>query len=359
MRYPPPSHSNAPSNRNLLLALFGAGAYLFGREMFAREHEADLSGQVALITGGSRGLGLLIARELGRMGCKIAVCARDAEELSRAREDLDQYAAEVVAIPCDMTDREQVKRVVNQVTRHYGQIDILVNNAGVITVGPLVNTKLEDFEEAMNVIYWGTLYATLSVLPQMRARKSGRIVNITSVGGKVAVPHLAAYSAAKFAATGLSEVLHAELAQEGITVTTICPGILRDGAQVNSYFTGNQESEYSWFSLGASLPFSSLNADEAARQIVQATRRGEAERVLGAPAKVLSFLHGLFPQATIEALGLMNRFLLPKPGGKVKRRGMDIQDEMQDTPLTAVTRLGLDAGQRNNEYPGPTETLDQ
>lgn len=348
--------------RDLLLALAGAGAYFLAREQVQRSREADLRGQVVFITGGSRGLGMLIAREFAKLGCKIAICARDVEELSRAREYLDAYATDIMPIPCDVSDREQVRQVVDQVTHHYGQIDILVNNAGVIQVGPMHDMKLENYEEAMNVMYWGIVYPTLAVLPQMRRRKSGRIVNITSVGGKVSVPHLLPYSSAKFAAVGFSEGLHAELAAEGITVTTICPGVLRDGAQLNSYFAGRAKSEYTWFSLAASLPIMSLDSDEAARQIVQACRRGESERLLGMPAKVLSFLHGVFPQLTMQSLALVNRYFLPKPNAsghpKETRRGMEIQEEMQQTPLTPITTLGLQAAERNNEIPGPTETLE-
>lgn len=342
-----------------VFALIG-GVGVLARELIIRDSEIDLRGKVVFITGGSRGLGFLMAQEFAKQGCKLAICARDPEELSRARMALDEVAAEVMAVPCDISDREQVKRVVNLVTRHYGQIDILVNNAGVIQVGPIEDTTIEQFEDAMNVIYWGMLYMTMAVLPQMRARRAGRVVNITSVGGKVGVPHLAAYSAAKFAATGLSETLRAELIKDNIFVTTIAPGIVRDGAQVNAFFTGCQENEYQWFSLSASLPFISLDGAEAARQIVEAARRGESERVLGAPAKVLSFLHGVAPQLMMGILSVVNQLALPKPGGagKIKRRGMDVQAEMQDTPLTAITRLGLEAADRNNEYPGPTETDD-
>ncbi len=336
-----------------LLALAGIGAGVLAREALARDREVDLHGQVVFITGGSRGLGLLLAQAFGLQGCKVAICARDAEELSRAREMLDGYASESIAVPCDMTDRDQVKRVVNQVTRHFGQIDILVNNAGIIEVGPALDMTITNFEDAMNLIYWGMLYTTLAVVPQMRARHRGRIVNITSVGGKVSVPHLLPYSSAKFAAMAFSEGMRAELAPEGIVVTTIAPGIMRTGAQVNAFFNGRQENEYQWFSLAASLPILSLDAEEAARQIVQATRRGESERVLGAPAKLLSLLHGVFPQATMEAMTLTHRWLLPKQGGagKSTRRGMELQNEMENTPLTALTRLGLEAAQRNNEYP--------
>ena len=167
-------------------------------------------------------------------------------------------------------------------TAHYGQVDILVNNAGIIEVGPVQNMARSDFEDALAVDFWGVLDPILAVLPQMRARKSGRIVNITSIGGKVAFPHLLPYVAAKFAATGLSEGLRAELARDGITVTTIVPGLLRTGSYGNALFKGDKPGEYAWFGLGDNLPGGSISAERAAREIVTATRRGEAERILSA-----------------------------------------------------------------------------
>jgi len=120
-----------------------------------------------------------------------------------------------------VTNQEQVCSVVDQVTQHFGRVDIVVNNAGIIQVGPMSTTTVEDFATALDVMFWGALYPTLAVLPQMRARRSGHIVNITSIGGMVSVPHLLPYTCAKFAAVGLSKGLRAELGQEGIHVTTV------------------------------------------------------------------------------------------------------------------------------------------
>ena len=250
-------------NRGALLAVGGLGL-LVGRALRARMKMADLTGQVALVTGGSRGLGLLLAQEFACAGCKIAICARDTEELARASDALREDGATVLSVTCDVSDEAQVAAMIAQVTAHYGQVDILVNNAGQIAVGPVQEMTARDFGEMMNVIFWGTLHPTLAVLPQMRARRSGRIVNITSIGGKVSVPHLLPYSAAKFATVGLSEGLRSELARDGITVTTIAPGEMRTGSYINATFKGEQEREFAWFALGDNLPFSSMDAEHAA-----------------------------------------------------------------------------------------------
>jgi NAD(P)-dependent dehydrogenase (short-subunit alcohol dehydrogenase family) len=337
-----------------LLAAAGLGAGLLGREVLARRRMADLQGQVALVTGSSRGLGYLLARELGREGCRLVLCARDAEELERARADLAGQGFDVLAVPCDVGDREQVEHLVAEATRRFGRVDVLVNNAGVIQVGPLETMTEADFTEAMDVMFWGVLHPTLAVLPQMRQRQSGRIVNVTSIGGKVSVPHLVPYSCAKFAAVGLSEGLRAELAGQGVQVITIAPGLMRTGSALNAYFKAPQTTEFGLFSVLGTMPIVSIDAERAARQIVDATRRGEAERILTLPANLAARFHGVFPGLTADILGLVNR-VLPKAGGAgpERERGMEVHQRLRSPVLDTLMGWNLSAARRFHEYPGP------
>lgn len=333
--------------RNILLA---GGAFVAAREIAHRIAPADLRGQTALVTGGSRGLGLLIGRELARAGCRLAICARDADELARAKADLTDHGAEVETIVCDVADRVQVERMVRQVTTRFGQVDVLVNVAGIIQVGPLESQELADFEMAMDVMYWGVVYPALAVLPQMRARRAGRIANVTSIGGRIAVPHLMPYSGAKFAAAGFSEGLAAEAAKDGITVTTIVPGLMRTGSHLHAIFKGQQELEYGLFAPLASLPLVSMDAERAAEQVVMAIRRGESVRHLGVTASLGARFHGLFPGTTIELLGLVNR-LLPGPRPRPSRHmpGYEARDRLDSRLLEFATTLGRRAAERFNE----------
>ncbi len=339
------------TTRNLLSLMASA---LVLRAVIQQKRLADLGGSVVLITGGSRGLGLALAHEFGRHGCRLALCARDADELARAQEDLASKGYEVFTSVCDLTDTAQISRLIAEVTACYGQIDILVNNAGIIEVGPVQNMQRRDFEDAMNVDFWGVLDTILAVLPQMQARHSGRIVNITSIGGKVAFPHLLPYAAAKFAATGLSEGLHSELQRDGITVTTIVPGLLRTGSYFNALFKGNKTGEFVWFSLGDTLPGGSISAERAAREIVAATRRGSAERILSVPASLLARLNGVAPSTTTHLLTRINNVILPPPsdipGSDVISPGKDAEPDIPLRPaFDAATTLGRSAAERLNE----------
>ena len=328
-----------------------AGLALAGRELLARVRKTDLRGQCVLITGGSRGLGLALAHEFGAHGCRIALCARDSEELARAKADLVAQDIEAETFACDVRDPSQMETLITDVTACFGQVDILVSSAGIISVGPLENMTASDFKDAMDTDFWGAVYPALAVLPQMRARQSGRIVNITSVGGKLSVPHLLPYSCAKFAATGFSEGLRAEAARDGIVVTTIVPGLLRTGSFLHAEFKGTYAGEYGWFSVGDSLPGQSLSAEAAARAIVQATRRGEAERILGLPAQAAARLNGLFPGLVSNLSGLVNRSLPPpQPGaGDTIKTGAQVRDENPSTLRDTMSGLGFAAAERLNE----------
>jgi len=332
-----------------LLAVAGLGWLAYRVLQWGRQE--NLYGQVVLITGGSRGLGLALAREFARIGCRLVLAARDAQELVRARQDLAQRGAEVLTIPCDVTDQEQVRSLVDQATQRFGRVDIVVNNAGIIQVGPMSTTTVEDFANALDVMFWGTLYPTLAVLPQMRARRSGHVVNITSIGGMVSVPHLLPYTCAKFAAVGLSEGLRAELGQEGIHVTTVVPGLMRTGSYMQARFQGQQEREFTWFALGSTLPLLSMNAERAARQIVQATQRGAAECILSLPANILGRMHGLCPGTTANVLSLVNRFL---PGAETapapSTLGAEVQRRLRSRLLHVLTGLGRAAAYRLHQY---------
>src|SRR5262245_63016530 len=205
-------------------AWLGAGALLLGGWITARvirTAQYPLREEVVRISGGSRGLGLVLARHICDKGGKVALLARDPDELSRAQVDLTARGGDVLTVQCDLLDRDQIQAAVRKVIDHFDRINILINNAGIIEVGPLDHMTREDYDRAMRVHFWAPYELISQIVPEMRLWGGGRIVNITSIGGKVAVPHFASYSASKFALTGFSDAVRTELARDNIQVTTV------------------------------------------------------------------------------------------------------------------------------------------
>ena len=323
-----------------------AGAALVTRAIVRHATAWDLRDRVIIVTGGSRGLGLVLARELLSRGARVAICARDLDELGRAHAELVSLG-EVLAVPCDLTDRVQIANLVETVRAYLGPIDGIINNAGIIQVGPMELMTLGDYATAMHTHFWGPLQLALAVLPEMRARRDGRIVNIASIGGKVAIPHLLPYTASKFALVGLSEGMRAELAKDRVRVTTVVPGLVRTGSPINARFKGKHRDEYAWFAIGDSLPLTSMRAERAARQIVEAMRHGDPEVTLSIQAKLVAKLHALAPGLAQRTLGIVNR-LLPGVGGigPASAAGRDSQSAVAPSMLTAASDR---AAERNNE----------
>ncbi|HET9627780.1 MAG TPA: SDR family oxidoreductase [Kofleriaceae bacterium] len=322
------------------------GTTLIVRNILRNRRMIDVAGNVVVITGGSRGLGLVLARTLVERGARVAICARDTDELARARRELEQLGGEVFSAPCDVTDRDDVLRFMASVEDDFGPIDVLINNAGLIQVGPLEHMTADDFEQALAVNLRGPLHATLAVLPAMRRRKAGRIVNIASLGGRVAVPHLAPYSTSKFALVGMSEAMRAELVKDNIFVTTVCPGLMRTGSPRHGLFKGNHQAEYAWFTIGDSLSITSISAESAAEQIIRGLSRGDAAVTISPQAKLLSFVHGVAPGLVQEVLGAINRFM---PGPTSSRTTVEGKDAESVFAPSVLTRASDDAARRNNE----------
>jgi short-subunit dehydrogenase len=328
---------------------------LAGAILTARRAQDDLRGEVAVVTGASRGLGLLLARELAGQGCPLVICARDAAELERAADELRAAGAEVTTVACDVTDEATPQLLIDTAVQRYGRLDILVSNAGVIQVGPVQAAQIGHYEMAMNTMALAPARLALTALPVMRRQGHGRIVTIASIGGKVSVPHLLPYSTAKFAAVGFSEGLRAELGRGPVTVTTVVPGLMRTGSHVQARFTGQPSKEFTWFSLGASLPLVSMDAERAARQIIAAVRQRRAEIILTPAGKLVSRAAGIVPGLTTEILHLVQRLALPAPPGEPgaavadEAQGHELRPAMGKKTFDRLTSLGQAAASRFNE----------
>jgi len=321
--------------RALAIGAMGAGLVL-AAQMWRRRDPYEFAGRSVVITGGSRGLGLVLARQLAEEGARLTLVARDQDELQRAVDDIQgrQPFAELLTAQADVRSRYQCERAVSMAFERFGSVDVLINNAGIVQVGPLDHMKLTDYEDAMLTHFWGPLYMTVAALPHMQRQGAGRIVNISSIGGKISVPHLVPYSASKFALAGLSEGLRTELARQNIVVTTVFPGLMRTGSPVNAIFKGQRPQEYAWFAISDSLPLSSIAPERAARQIIRACRYGDAELVITMQAKIAILARNAAPELFSDTMALINS-LLPGPEAPES-------DEVKSAPEKETKLLGVE-----------------
>lgn len=304
-----------------------------------RRTVVSMDTSVALVAGSSRGLGLLVARELLDRGHRVAVCARDEAEVQRAAQMLSPHGTAYPYV-CDVSSREQVDALVARVQQDLGPVDVLVTVAGVIQVGPAESMTHEHFAEAIGTMLWGPVHLAQAVLPGMRSRRRGHIGTVASIGGSVAPPHLLPYATAKFGAVGFSEGLTAELAGTGVTATTVIPGLMRTGSHENATFTGDHGAEYAWFAPGASLPLVSMDAERAARRIVSGVLAGRTHVILTPLATVGVRVHGVAPATTVKLLGVVNRLL---PGAPAQPRSETIPGHQAKGRLAARSELGARA----------------
>lgn len=265
--------------------------------------------KVALITGGSKGLGLTLAEELLKEKCQVIICARDEVSLAKAKDHLIEYGSKIDTVICDVGKKDDVEEVIADIVSKYGKLDLIFNNAGIITVGSMESLTEKEYRQSIDIMYWGIVNTTLAAVPYMKKQKSGQIINITSIGGEISVPHLLSYSSAKFAAVGFSKGSASELRKDNIYVTTIVPGLMRTGSYINAQFPKDEREEFKIFSFLASTPGITLEPRRAAKIILEATRERKAYQILGVQNKIIIKVAHLFPNIVTNIFSLVSRFL--------------------------------------------------
>jgi NAD(P)-dependent dehydrogenase (short-subunit alcohol dehydrogenase family) len=323
----------------LLLGLAGGGAALWATRAYLRSRRAiDLNGKVVAITGASTGLGLLVARHAARQGARLAIAARDESDLNAASAELrGEGSPGVLVVPTDVSQRVEAERFIARTVEHFGRLDILVNNAGAMVVGPVETMTVEDFERVMATNFWGEVYTTLAAVPHMKGQGWGRIANVISLGGKLPIPHMLPYTASKFALAGFSEGLRAELVKDNIYVTAVYPGTIRTGGHAHAEMKGDQQAEYTWFSLSDVIPGVAASAERCAEALWDATLHGDPQLVFGLNAKLAVGFHSLFPGWSAELLPLLNAALPGAPAGPTDTvRGEDVSGGVADLVNRAI-----------------------
>jgi short-subunit dehydrogenase len=330
--------------------LLVSGAMLLSTLIIKRmlHQTTSFNGRTIIITGGSRGLGLAIAKRIVLEKVNLAIIARDEEELERAEKLLIDSGSTITTWVCDVRNEGELRSTIEAIAARFGGIDMLINNAGEIVVGPLAAMSRDDFDRALTLHFWAPLNAIMVALPYLQRAHPGRVVNIASFGGNLSVPHLLPYCASKFALVGLSDGLRAELSAKNVSVTTVAPGLMRTGSHKNALFKGAHRREFAWFSLGAANPLVSMGAERAARQILKAAREKRPELTITFPARAAVVLQALFPNTFARIINLVCRLLpkVPAAAGNETLDGWHSQSKISPSILTAL------ADQATEEYNG-------
>ena len=334
-----------------VLAATAAG--LYASSVLMRK---EIRGRSVLITGGSRGLGMALAQELLRQGARVSILARQGDELDRARTMLlSQFPqAELHLVAADVTDRTSLQAAITSAVERWQGLDILVNNAGAITVGPFATMTREDFEAQMELHFFAILESTFAILPIFRRQRRGHIVNICSLGGKVAVPHMLPYDSSKFALAGFSQGLAAELAAENIQVTTVYPAVMRTGSPIQAVFKGQHEKEFAWFAAADVFPGISLSPVKAAQKIIAAIQDEKSELIPFLPGKIRVAAAAFFPELVANGMRFIASLLPSAEGASDARKtGAQIRQIFDESkwlqPLQGRERL---AEKAFNQKPG-------
>jgi NAD(P)-dependent dehydrogenase (short-subunit alcohol dehydrogenase family) len=236
--------------------------------------------------------------------------------VEEARAFLRAFGAPVLADVCDLRNAEQARTFIQRVEQELGPVQVVVANAATIEVAPIETLTPDDFQAAMREIFGSAVNVTLAALPHLQARQRGTVALITSIGGRLGVPHLAPYTAAKFAEVGFGEALQAEVAKDGIRVLTVAPGLMRTGSHWHATFKGRPAEELAWFGTSAVSPLISIDADRAARRVVSAIAHGDRYLVLTPAAMLGAWMHDRAPELWSALFSVVGRLLPRAPEGR-------------------------------------------
>ena len=262
----------------------------------------NFENKVVVITGASSGIGEATAEKFAKKGANLVLVARRKEKLEQVEKNLSQYSVKILICVCDVSDKEQVKQMSEQVIDTFSKIDILVNNAGFVIYGKIEELSIEDIESQMETNYFGTIYCTKSFLPHFLKQNSGHIVNVASVGGSFGVPGIASYCATKFAMLGFSEGLHHELYNTNVGVTVVSPIMVR-----TSLFDHPSFKNFTKHATGMSL-----SSETVANAIIKASNSSRLEIVVPSFVRIGIWFKQTFPFLINPIIGSAFRKQLDK-----------------------------------------------
>jgi short-subunit dehydrogenase len=253
-----------------------------------------LRGKNAILTGASRGLGVVIARTLAEQGVNLALAARSADALEATRGLCERAGVRAIAVPCDVTSRDDLRNLVDTAENELGPVDILVNNAAILATAQLIDLSFDEIDAIIRTNLNAPIWLTKMVLPLMLARKRGVVVSVASMAGKVGVPYESIYSTTKHGLVGFMESVRAETTHTGVRAAVVCPGFVKDAGM--------------WAESGAGKApflFREVSPEKVARAVLQAINGTPEALVTSMPIRGLMALFDLAPNLKTPALEIM------------------------------------------------------
>jgi short-subunit dehydrogenase len=263
----------------------------------------DLKDKVVAVSGASEGIGLATARAFAREGARLALGARSRDKIEELAKELRAQGAQVFAGALDVTDEMQVVRYFESLFAEWGYCVVLVNNAGVGCFAPVAELSVDLFDKVVQVNLYGALRCIRAVLPVMRARGRGQIINVSSTVGKRALPFVGGYCATKFALNALTESLRVEVADEGIDVILVCPGLTATSFRENALSSRHERP---------TVPLRGQSPDAVAAAIVRASKRRAREVIVSASGRALLTVNAVTPALLDQVLGRVARRMVGK-----------------------------------------------
>lgn len=253
--------------------------------------------KTVIITGASQGIGKATALLFARQEYDIVLAARQPERLEALATEVRELGREALAIPTDVTNPEQVNNLVEKALAHFGHVDVLINDAGIFCLGPVEEFSLSDWRQVIDTNVWGYIYTIHALLPHFLERGNGTIVNISSIGGIVPIPYQTPYTTSKYAVTGLTKALEAELSPKGIQVYGIYPNFIRTSINERTIFRGKDEqtkqARQELIDTAVKTPVLE-KAEDVAEAIWQAIKNGQSDKIVGT-AKLSKITYKFFP----------------------------------------------------------------
>lgn len=287
-----------------MLGVAGTAAAVYAWRQRARRRHVQ--GRTVLITGGSRGLGLELARKFLAAGAQVALCARNQADLERARQQLAPGGGLVSIHVADISNPQAVERLVSDVTARWGRLDILVNNAGVFMGGPMALMRLDDYQRMLRVNLIGTITVTEACRPYLE--RHGGVITIVSAAGLLPAPHLAPYAVSKAGVSMYAQLLEVELASRGLETMAVYPSYMPTGSTYSADYRGAVAAEQRVVQRLMHMPFISVDHRRAGSIILNAWLSGRRVVVYPAVARFSIILTNLMPEFALRMMRLANRF---------------------------------------------------